>query len=68
LRKLPISTKEKCGGHFVLLMALSPKVQFVSARNNCEIDTLNIEVLLCEMLSLAQENFNLDTFSKFILE
>lgn len=52
----------------MLLMALSPIVQFVSARNNCEIDTLNIKVLICEMLSLTQENFNLDTFSKFSLE
>lgn len=52
----------------MLLMALSLIVQLVSARNNCDIPFLNIKMLLCEMLSLAQKSFNLDKSSKFSFE
>lgn len=54
------------GGRGVLLMTFHLMVEFVSARNYHEIDSFNITMLLCEMLTLAWKNFNLDTSSKFI--
>lgn len=52
----------------MLLMVLSLIVQLVSVRNNCDITSLDIKLLLCEMLSLAQKSFNLDKSSKFTFE
>lgn len=52
----------------LLGLKLSLIVQFVSLRNHYEISSLNVKMLLCKMLSLAQKNFNLDTSSKFIFE
>lgn len=41
------------GGRGVLLMTFHLMVEFVSARNYHEIDSFNITMLLCEMLTLA---------------
>ena len=62
------STKDKYGSRFVLLMALSLIVQFVGARNDCEINPVNIKMVLFGIISLAQKNFNLDMSSKFTFE
>ena len=49
-------------------MALSLRVQFVGARNSCEINSLNIKMVLLEIISLAQKKFNKDMSSKFTFE
>lgn len=49
---LLVSTEDKCGSCFVLLMVPSIMVQVVGASNNCEINLLTTKMLFCEMISL----------------